>query len=264
MRQKKIKSVIAKKVKEIAALCDNVSTGFDKDDIHKFRTTVKSLRSFLRLQKMNTGTRMTVSKKFKRLYDTAGVIREVQLELELLKEQLASIPHYTDHLYQTIEHSKQEWAKTDINRVLRKLENRLCGYTYKTLKADAVPIFFNDRMKVIKGVAAKKRPTYNQIHDARKQIKDILYIAKFTEKEWKSARDKAEAYPIGKLEMLATIIGEYNDERIIKEHISFFPLVNPDEGERSELRQLQADENRKLAAKKKEILIASKTLLAKK
>jgi predicted O-linked N-acetylglucosamine transferase (SPINDLY family) len=264
MKQKKIKSVIAKKVKEIAALCDDISTEFDKDAIHKFRTTVKSLRSFLRLQEMNTGARMTVSKKFKRLYDIAGVIREAQLELEFLKDALPSIPHYTEHLYQSIEQSKQEWAKTDIKRVIRKLEERLSGYTYKTLKAEAVPAFFNARMKTINSMAAKKRPADSRIHDARKKIKDILYISKLTEKEWKSARKKTEAFPVDKLDILATIIGEYNDERMIKEHISSFPLLQPDRGEQREMRQIHADENRKLATKKKEIRVAFQTLIERK
>ena len=258
MKQKKIRNVIVKKIDNIKYLCDDIRTGFEQDDIHKFRTTVKALRSFLRLQQMNTGTRMKVTRKFKRLYNIAGEIREAQLELEFLKDIQASIPHYTNHLHQIIWQSKQEWVKTDVKKVMHKLQEKLTGYTYTTLKPETVLAFFNDRMAPINTLVAKEHPASSEIHNARKNIKDILYISKIADKEWKTVSNQAEDLPVAKLDKLATKIGEYNDERIISEHLEAFSLLNLGRKEKSKMEVLKTDEALKLETKKKAFIATAR------
>ena len=263
MNQEKIKGIIKKKVNDIADLCKDINDSFDKDTIHNFRVAVKSLRSFLRLQRMfihKPGLKMP--KEFKRLYHIAGTIREAQLEIENFERKEPELSHYLDKLRQILVREKAEWEKCYSGKVLRKLDSKLAGFKYKTLHPDILKRFFNDRMEVINTITKKEPPTDAQVHNARKRIKDILYTSKLAGKKWKAAHKQVEAIPVKELDSLANMMGDYNDERITLEHLNAFSSSNKlGTEEKNTMAYLRNEETKKLTRKKKSIVFSAKNLI---
>jgi len=258
MQQKKLKAIIKKKVGIITHLCRDVDTAFDKDTVHDFRTSVKSLRSFLRLQQMHTGKHLKIPKKFKRLYHIAGVIREAQLEIEHFEGKKPDLPHYVEHLYLIIARQKKEWRNLYSKKVLRRFNKKISGYKYKSIHPGMLEKFFDDRVTVVNFITHKVSPTDEQVHTARKKIKDILYTSKIAEKKWNATHKEVELISVKKLDQLADMIGDYNDERITLEHLRAFSTRRLSKNEKSTLSALKTKETKKLSARKKSIMAVAK------
>ncbi len=256
MRKGRIKHIIRRSTNGVSELCAEVGKDFDKESIHKFRVAVKSLRSFLRLQKMHTGNKkIKLTKKFKRLYDIAGTIREAQLELQFMEHKPA-LPHYTAQLHNKIILSKEDWKQCYSAKVIEKLDKKLTSYKYKKMPPEALAKFFESCTGYISQLGNSSAPTDSEIHDTRKKIKDILYTSKLASKQWKAASDTVT--PINELDTLSDLIGNYNDERIIMSHIKEFPTKDMDPVEKSNLKQLKDREAKKLRKKKAALLQATR------
>ena len=129
MKQEKVRAIIKEKVEELSALCRKIDEDFDMDTIHAFRVAVKTLRSFLRLLRVQAEKpALKMPKSFKRLYHIAGAIRDARLEKEQMAENQQKLPGYMDKLEHVIEIQKREWGVHYSKKTLRKLENRLMSY----------------------------------------------------------------------------------------------------------------------------------------
>jgi len=256
MKQEHIKHIIHESVNDIGERCAAVGLDFDKDAIHKFRVSVKSLRSFLRLQKMYTGNKkIKLTKEFRRLYDIAGVIREAQLELAFLEHKPA-LPRYTAQLHNKIMLAQEEWKQHYSHDIIDTLTKKLTNLKYKKMRPEALERFFRNRTEHIFQLALSTAPTDTDMHDARKKIKDILYTAKIAGKQWKGA-SKTTA-PLEELDTLSDLIGDYNDKRIIIDHIKAIQTNKLEPGEKSNLKHLKDMEAKKLRKKKEAVLAATR------
>src|SRR5690606_18764953 len=112
--------------------------------------------------------------------------------------------------------------------------------------------FFENRTGHISQLANSAMPTDEDIHDARKKIKDILYTSKIAGKQM-----KVDA-PVKELDALSDLIGDYNDERTIISHLKEFPAKNMDHAEKSNLKHLKDRETKRLRRKKEAVLEATK------
>jgi len=262
MKQGKVKKIVLEKVAEVADLCAEVGKAFDEEAVHKFRVSVKSLRSFLRLQKMHTGnSRIKLIKKFKQLYRIAGNIREAQLELKFIQKHEPGLAHYTERLLQTLEVYKKTWTEKYKPKITDKLYNKLSAHKYKDIHPTQLAHFFENRIAAIDDIGTSSMPTDSEIHDARKKIKDVLYTSKLAEKKWKAAAMEVKALPAKQLDELADMIGNYNDERIILEHVSAQPLTGMKKEEKSSLKHFKGTAAKKLYKKKADISSAAQMLI---
>jgi CHAD domain-containing protein len=255
MKPDRINKVLRDKVKEIRKHSENIGGDFDKDTIHKFRVAVKMLRSFLRL--LSTGNDEPIVKlpgKFKRMYQVAGAIRDAQLELEKLAEDEATLPVYQHKLQNDIERHKKEWDNHYSKKVIQKLKKRMSELDYVSLHPDVVASFFNDRIGSVAKTSAAKSPTNAQLHDMRKQLKDLVYTAKLFKTEWENAYAEIAKMPMKKIDGLTVRIGDYNDERLIFEHLKSFSSSKLDPVEIRAIEKICSLEEPKLKAIKKSIL----------
>jgi len=263
MKPEKIRAILKDKISEITELSEQVGKDFDVDIIHDFRVAVKVLRSFLRLLRTHhqePGLKMT--KKFKRLYQTAGAIRDAQLELEKLSGNDLPLPSYIAMLHSAIDRQKQEWYKIYSKKVLKKLEVRLLDYPYEPIPPEALADFFAAQMASIHNIGAGKSPTDDQVHSVRKRAKDILYTNILAKKRWKAAYKKLEDRPVKQLDNLTDIIGDYNDERITLAHLSSFSSKKMGLGEENAINDICEEEAALLMEQKIEILELVKNLVA--
>jgi CHAD domain-containing protein len=255
MEQEKVRRIVDEKVEELSALCRKIGKDFDKDAIHDFRVAVKSLRSFLRLTgwaPQQPGP--TLTRKFKRLYHIAGAIRDTQLEMEVMAAELPLIPQYLNKLHMVLARQKREWEKHYSKKTLNKLQDRLNNHNYGDLKVAVLADFLNQRFAAIDEIGRKPAPTDNQVHTIRKLAKDILYTTKLAKKNWGAAKHQSEAISRKQLNKLVDEIGDYNDQRIIQEHLSSFSsrAILPEE--ESRIRSICSRERKKLVVQKKSIM----------
>lgn len=254
MKQKRIRHIIEEKINTLSHIAADVSNNFDKDKIHEFRVMLKSLRAFLRLLKMhNNDKHIRISRKCKLLYDIAGAIREAQIELHDLDAAQNTIPSYLHHLKHAIEQQKEDWRMHYNEKVFTKLYKKLSHIKYKELPAAAAAIFAYKRENEAFSILEQKNATNNQIHTARKRIKDVLHLEKLATKEWKPASKCMQHIPLKTLNGLANAIGAYNDERIKLVHFKTFMRHMPNNEERKCMNALKAHEKIKMAAAKQEI-----------
>ncbi len=255
MKRDKIRKVIGGKVKEIEKLSKKLDGGFENGTLHEFRIAVKSLRSFLRLLRSTQDEHTPkITGKFKRLYHITGAIRDAQLELDKLTANKASLPVYTDKLRNDIDRQKIEWERRYSDKVFRKMEKRLVGYEYDTVSPDSLAAFHYMKTTGIKKLTKTGDATNAQVHSIRKHVKDILYTTKLAQKKWKPALQQMPSVPTEELEHIASMIGDYNDERIQFEHLSSFSSTKSEAAEINAIKKIIRKESAKIKTGKNQIL----------
>jgi CHAD domain-containing protein len=261
MEREQIRLVIKKKVDQLSAASKIIDKEFDKEAIHTFRVTIKSLRSFLRL--LNTGGQkklLKIPEKIKRLYHIAGAVREAQLEMEMIAEKQAALPHYCNKLHLVLERQKKEWGRHYSKKSVQKSEDSLTDYPYQALDEKTFGLFFKLRMESIDELGKKKPPTDNEIHSIRKLAKDILYTVKLAKKKCSGVKDLISEIPVKQLDSLAAEIGDYNDKRITLEHLSSFSSRNITKEEVANIKALCDRYANELKARKRRIVMGVRKL----
>jgi CHAD domain-containing protein len=262
MKQQKIKKILSEKLDELSGLCKKISPDFDKESIHNFRVAVKTFRSFLRLLRMNGNNdkHLILSKKIKRLYHIAGAIRDAQNELEKLTVKQLALPVYLYNLHQIINRQQNEWRKNYTKKLFHKFKSKVTGLVYQPLPKEALINFINMKMTAIHTLSYIMSPTDNQVHGIRKLVKDILYVSKLTEKNQKQACIRLIDTPIEKLEQIADAIGEYNDDRIMLDHISTFDSKTMTSNEKNMIKIFCDKQTIDLKKAKKKVLTMVKSM----
>ncbi len=253
MKEEQIRRIIKKKVDELHRLGKKIDPEFDEDTIHDFRITAKTLRAFLRLLRMHFHEPvLKLSGKFKRLYHIAGTIRETHLELKELSEKKLDLPHYSKKLETMCQLQKGEWNKYYSENIFKKLETKLCSLKFTVLHKSVLPEFFETRMVSMRGMI-KSIPTEDQVHNVRKQAKDMIYVSGLVKKNWKSASTRIKQLPVRMLTLLGEVIGDYHDGRVSLEHLSAFSCRTMSKEEEITIRNICEEEASILSEEKERI-----------
>jgi len=261
MKKEKIAEILDDKLKKLTKLSADIAPQFEKDAIHNFRVEVKQLRSFLRLLSIHKKEEYTLPKKFKRLYDIVGIIREMQLEQKKLQELNADLPVYFRCIEDTIALQKQLWENHYDHKVLKELKEKMNGLDVKTLHPANLSEFIEQRMNALQKIN-EGEPNNEQIHTYRKQVKDIIYNIKLAEKDWKKALQATCNLSAQALDKLSDTIGDYNDERILLDHlIAFSTKARIPAEEQKQLLDFCSAEMKKQILKKRKLQQAIKKFL---
>lgn len=226
MKEEKIKRVINGKLEQVSSYAEKVNESFGKNDIHDLRVSVKSLRSFLRLLKTASPPLvLKIPSKIKQLYHAAGTIREAQLEMETISDRQYALPGYVQKLQKTISDQENEWAAIYSKKTFWQFSEKLQHNNYDDLETVSLSDFFNLRFASINKIAGINAPSPRDLHQARKDVKDILYNTKTANQQWLASHAITKQIPIERLEKLASSIGDYHDKVTMLEHISAFSIL---------------------------------------
>jgi len=255
MDKEVIHELLKNKIKKIARLSDAILPDFDHDGIHKLRVEVKKLRAFLRLIDTDKSEpEIKIPKKFKRLYHIVGAIRDAQLEQKKIDGWKVNLPLYTGNLNLNISRQKEEWKKHYSKKVIARLKEKIDNHTITNLKPEVLKIFFDERIENIEAFSRKRSHSNNQIHAVRKQVKDMLYVAKFAEKKWIKGYEKIAGFSVAELDKLSAVIGDYNDGRIMLEHLTSFSSTAMTDDEKNAITNTCDEEMDRLLVEKKKVL----------
>ncbi len=262
MKKKEIRALLKKKMKAIEKLSSATGHGFDKNIIHNFRLSIKSLRSVLRLLESSSNKNaFKIPKKLRRLYHIAGIIRESELEKKFITKMQIDVPCYIDSLKKMLHRKKREWKEHYSRKIICSVSKKIVAHKYNALSLSALNDFIKRRLK--QSVTLKNSATDAQLHDVRKNVKDILHIAGSIDKKLWATVQICDELSIQKLQKLTQTIGSYNDERIMYEHLNTFSPPDLSNEEQSTIQQFKNAEKKKLQLEKKRVLKATHLSLGK-
>jgi len=233
--------IIEKHAEKLKELTERIPGNFGEEDIHDWRVEYKKLRAFLRMITAGiNGHVPLMNDEIKKIYSSAGVIRELQLYrgfLEAAPEiNLPALPIYDALLQRKLFSAKEEFIKRiDIFWYEKEFDRwrvMVPGY----LSVAIVKQFLQQRITAIRLILLAP-DTDKSLHSIRKHVKDIIYnVRTFTNQwgipfpvvAWKNEKLLAE---------VADELGKYNDR------CSILSFVEPEV-----IDQLPSEEKEQLSA----------------
>jgi len=185
----------------------SVSTFFDEDDIHSFRTHVKKLRAFFRWL---GNEKKALSPSFKEIYHISGELRDIQVLLKNMEEKKEELPAFTAWLHENAGRLQQLWDDTYDPAVIRHLQASLEHPELKKPTPRRLRSFFHRRVGNIESIVFLPAPDDDHLHDIRKELKNLYFV--YT---WGKENDFAEKEDTTPqlLKELGEECGQFNDRR---------------------------------------------------
>ncbi|MEO8763116.1 MAG: CHAD domain-containing protein [Ginsengibacter sp.] len=216
MKQQGISATIDGRFNKIEVLVQKVINGFDVEAIHEFRTEIKKLRASFRLLNVEIGKKkLRLSKEIKTLYDYAGTIRNLQLQLvnmQVYSPVTSSnvIEIYIEYLKKIVDKWKEHIIGSggfgkNFNH------NMECEYLPRKLRRSSVKKFVQDKMNEL-ACLLSELPNDDVLHAIRKVLKDVFY-------NWTFIKQDRELLPPGlskkeEIKSLTEVLGRFMDKSI--------------------------------------------------
>lgn len=202
-------------MKSIAALTGKSEAKFSKTDFHALRVEIKRLRAAFDVL-VTTDKKFPKErffKPFRTLFRQAGVVRELQLEEEvLIKSEIpGNLPEYVSRLRKTLD---QE------NRTFYSLRSKLSPKKIKTLLDDLkrwvrqvrkkdIDTYLKQKKKKIKKLMSLAPIQAAQLHKLRKLLKEYAYIESMHRGKNKRRRNK---------DAFQELLGQWHDLVVMAAH----------------------------------------------
>jgi CHAD domain-containing protein len=186
----------------------SVSTFFDEDDIHDFRTHVKKLRAYLRWLGKDL---RSLPPSFRKIYRISGELRDIQVLLKNMEERQVHCPAFADWLRDNAGRLQQLWDDTYDPAVIRRLERKLRDPKLKKPTAGRLQQFFDQRTAKIESIVLLPAPGDDDLHDIRKALKDMYFVLIWGQKNDCADEDDQMSE---RLKQLGEQCGAFNDRRI--------------------------------------------------
>ncbi len=204
-----------KRLERIDKILHRKEAEITKEDVHELRLEIKKLKALftlLRHGKSNFPARKYY-KPLKTIFEKAGEIRIIHVELELLKQYITdSSDRYLEHL-QNLTHEKSEGLKIMINSdAIAKLRSNKKVFTPFLNKVTEKRVRHFLKTNAVKLNELLERGIYKDedLHVIRKKLKSFYFIAKMTYK----AMTIPEPW-----NKLLELLGKWHDDQVAIEHL---------------------------------------------
>lgn len=208
---------IKKRMDSIDKILSKSSEDFQQEDFHALRVDIKKLRAHTRLLEFCSKKfdRDAFIKPYKKVFAYTGIIREIQIELEIIQKLEAEsesekyIKRLNKKLLKCLADFKPEKFRKKIKKRTDEIEPFLClNENFDQKKPD---VYFEKSWKKIEEIIRKKTPRKEQLHDLRKYLKTFFYNLKIFEPE-NNIHDDITKY--------MDYLGQWHDYDIMLERIS--------------------------------------------
>jgi CHAD domain-containing protein len=207
MDKKTIRHIIHVFFQRIKKYNRQIQTHYAKKPIHLFRVQFKKLRAFLRLLSLETGTPIKLPHGMKKMYRTAGKIRDRQIHQK--KFPAPGQGKKDKSWYPSKKEEKHFLSGAQLSSIEKNILKEIPG----SLRPETVQTFFIQKQDSIKSLLQKTGKKDEDLHFIRKQLKDLIYIIQVYAEElkqplpflfWNKSENK-------KMETLAHQLGLFND-----------------------------------------------------
>jgi CHAD domain-containing protein len=206
MSGKKANKSIHRYEAALSALAAQVTLQFGVDNIHDFRTTVKKLRALLRW--LST-VKKPLTNSFTVLYHLSGELRNVQVLLKDTESE-KGLEGFRNWLSVSVTRLEEQWYKIYDRRTIQRLCKKIEWAGYKKGSREMISRFCRKRVNRIRGILFIPSPPDEEMHNARKMLKDMQYVYEWGEK--KGLIDDSTA--LDTIKRIGKQAGNFNDRRI--------------------------------------------------
>ena len=203
---KSLKKYFTQRNKELLYLLENKKRG-TKNNIHKIRVEIKKINSLFHLLEFcsNDFNRKSSFKPYKKIFQMAGKIRDIQLEEDLLKKKDA-----LNDYFKVLKEQKHSY-QISFNLIVQKQVKKIMSVDQETdyfSLADSKKIsrYIKSMQIQLEHIFHQSHLQSSQIHSLRKVLKEIGYNA-----EGLNLR-RGETLSNDKL---TTLIGKWHDNLIL-------------------------------------------------
>ncbi|MBS1933256.1 MAG: CHAD domain-containing protein [Bacteroidetes bacterium] len=222
MKKKEVENIIKTIFDSLKKLLRQVDRGYKKKDIHNFRIEIKKLKALLAFA--NSGEEkqawIKIPGQLQSIYSTSGKIRELQiLEEKLKKAGTGNNDAFKRSMHQ-LKINKKAYKKKLHTRIKkfnpRDGEKKLISEFHASNSSLNTGRFFNEKNKLIYSILTARHASEQDLHSARKNIKDLMYVMEFLNQynELPSGTKILLQTPADELENIAGQLGILNDLRI--------------------------------------------------
>jgi CHAD domain-containing protein len=184
MSRKQLKHIIRNHFNKLKKYSRKIPGDFDLETMHQFRVEYKKLRAFFRLlsQAREINKEIKISKKLKKIYTLAGLLRSYQLQLQWVKSATQNSLKKPFEYYYLL-HGKMEKLKPKL----------LASFSAKPLKVSKKKAFLSlpqectlprysdyaeDSLNNVRAIILADLFFDDYIHTIRKILKDLSYNGK--------------------------------------------------------------------------------------
>lgn len=176
-----LKGLIEKRFNDVKEKYKLLCEGFEEDDIHEFRLSVKRLKALLQLllQVSDDKSLRKSLKKLTALYKACGRVRVLQIHLHVLEALpvTANTKSLITEIENTIQHDRKSLKqayKKEPRLQLNKAKHLFLEHA-KKLNEDDVADYFTNLKSTIKNLAQNIPNHPERWHELRKRIKELKY-----------------------------------------------------------------------------------------
>jgi CHAD domain-containing protein len=211
------KKTLQKYFRESAATVDKSLKAFkkkrDMEALHKLRVEVKKMKAVLLLQSgsFDDGKLPVEFGEIKKVFKAAGKIREAGINIELLETHRVADKKIKKELKEIVKKKGADFRE-NVSAYLRKLHKTVPMFLRKfsNLPEGKIIRLFSNALRSL-AASSQVRMGSVQLHDCRKQLKNLLYI----HSSLSPAMIKKMKVNIFYLKKLEEMIGEWHDVIIV-------------------------------------------------
>ncbi len=225
MKPDKLKDILLEKTDLLAELFAGINVHFEEELVHQFRVAFKDLRAIVRFYNICEGSPdLKVLGGIKEMYHVLGLVREAQNERKSLVEYSLRVPSYYELLNQAIMSVAAKWLTAYSEREFETLLTYVKDHDFRALHLSDLARFEQVKIRKLREILSQGEITDEKLHEVRKQMKDIHYVARFVTSNWKNGSQYIEKWPGSAISKLTEDLGNYNDLRLLREHLIDFVL----------------------------------------
>ena len=190
MKQAEIESIIEERFKKINAAFDNARMHLHEDDIRLFRVKVKKLMACLHLlDSADHPHPIKLPRKIAKVYQIAGAIRTLQMQQIHVQKTLKEKHIVAPEAYLKLISGKILQHIAVFNKHIKgptpfkKEEEKLLKLLPKHLSRKAIQQFIQSEGDAFEKLFTPVFPADKSFHEARKILKNLLYISPYMEME---------------------------------------------------------------------------------
>ncbi|SDG38069.1 CHAD domain-containing protein [Chitinophaga filiformis] len=213
LKRKRQQKYLVKRCLELRLQLYAFADAGGEDALHKLRVEIKKLKAFSKLTKLYKGEKaVTIKKNIRKIFHRAGIIREASINLQMIKQFNIHHPAFNTEAKGTIqqETAKFRLHKTDYNDDIR---NNVKSFlkSLQPVRNHDIKHWFTRQLKKIAGVVTTT--STDQLHEARKRIKNLVYMHGILQQRLASALELNIDY----LDQMQDAIGKWHDTAVAVE-----------------------------------------------
>jgi CHAD domain-containing protein len=184
VKKARLKRLLEKDIQAISQHLEAFLTTRQQDQLHQFRVQIKKLKSLLVLFTINKSNKklLQILKPIKKIFQHAGTIRDAYIHLQLADEFGITHSAFAKQQEELLSDETAKFCEAGrkhikaVTRTGKKLRSAL-----RKIDPAHITDFYRSELDAI-ALTLAKRKFNEEMHECRKQVKNLLYNQKLSEK----------------------------------------------------------------------------------